>query len=232
MRPRSLIHRPYSRDDPMKKHLAIAFLAATPYLAVAQQRPPVQEQDPVQRTQQAANTKAGPKTGLDIKELNQMKGVDPQQLAAKYQQAGVGQAPAAQELMIFISTSIPQKALVMLGEQAKVTGATLVMRGMVAPLGTKHAMQKTMEALQPVAATGAKIQIDPEAFGRYNVKAVPTFVIATKEESCATEQCDTKSFALTGDVTLEYALEQWSNRGGPIGKQADKYLQLLERAKQ
>ena len=163
----------------MKKHLAIAFLAATPYLAVAQQRPPVQEQDPVQRTQQAiekamaqaqaqqaANTKAGPKPGLDIKELNQMKGVDPQQLAAKYQQAGVGQAPAAQELMIFISTSIPQKALVMLGEQAKVTGATLVMRVMVAPLGTKHAMQKTMEALQPVAATGATIQIEPEAFGR------------------------------------------------------------------
>jgi len=120
----------------------------------------------------------------------------------------------------------------MLGEQAKVTGATLVIRGMVAPLGTKQAMQKTMEALQPVGATGAKIQIDPEAFGRYNIKVVPTFVIATKEESCAAEQCDTKSFALAGDVTLEYALEQWSNRGGAIGKQADKYLQMLERAKQ
>ena len=245
MTSRPRIHRPLSRADPMKKYLAISFLAATPFFAAAQQRPPVQVQDPVQRTplaiekamaqaeaQQAAHIKAGPKTGLDIKELDQMKGVDPQQLAAKYQQAGVGHAPAVQELLIFISTSIPQKALVMLGEQAKVTGATLVMRGMVAPLGTKQAMQKTMEALQPVAATGAKIQIDPEAFGRYNIKAVPTFVIATKDESCATEQCDTKSFALTGDVTLEYALEQWSNRGGPIGKQADKYLQLLERAKQ
>ena len=184
------------------------------------------------QAQQAANSKAGPKTGLDINELSKLKGVDPQQLAARYQQAGVGQPPASQELMVFISTSMPQKALVMLGEQAKVAGATLVMRGMVAPLGTKQAMQKTMEALQPVAATGAKIQIDPEAFGRYNVKAVPTFVIAAKEESCSTEQCDTKSFALAGDVTLEYALEQWSSRGGAIGKQADRYLQMLKKAKQ
>lgn len=229
----------------MKNNIAICLFAAFPLFAVAQQKPPAQEQDPVQRTQQAIekamaqaqaqqalSAKSGPKTGLGINELRNMQGVDPQQLAAKYQQAGVGQAPASQELMVFVSTSIPKKALVMLGEQAKVTGATLVIRGMVAPLGTKHAMQKTMEALQPVASTGAKIQIDPEAFGRYNIKAVPTFVIATKEESCATEQCDTKSFALAGDVTLEYALEQWSSRGGAIGKQADKYLQMLERAKQ
>ena len=157
------------------------------------------------------------------------KGVDPADLAAKYQNAGVGQKPATQDLMIFISTSVPKKALVMLGEQANATGAVLVLRGLKGALGTKGVMQKTMEALQPVAATGAKIQIDPEAFGRYNVTAVPTFVIATKEDTCANEQCDTKSYAMAGDVTLEYALEQWSSRGGPIGRQADMYLKRLER---
>ena len=86
MTSRPRIHRPLSRADPMKKYLAISFLAATPFFAAAQQRPPVQVQDPVQRTQQAiekamaqaeaqqaAHIKAGPKTGLDIKELNQMK---------------------------------------------------------------------------------------------------------------------------------------------------------------
>lgn len=229
----------------MKRHIALILLALLPAIALAQSKPPAQEQDPVLRTQQAIeramaqaqamqqnDKQAGPKTGLNAEEVRKMKGIDPMTLANKYQAAGVGQGPAKQELMIFISTSMPTKALVMLGQQAKATGAILVMRGMVAPLGTKGAMQKTMEALQPVGATGAQIQIDPEAFSRYNVKAVPTFVIASKDEGCSSDTCDTKSYALAGDVTLEYALEQWSSRGGPIGKQADMYLQRLERAQQ
>lgn len=227
----------------MKRHFALAMLALCPLLVLAQQKPPVQEQDPMVRTRQAIENamtqgqmmqsnaaKAGPKTGLSVEELRKMKGVDPSALAAKYQSSGVGQKPATQDLMVFISTSMPKKALVMLGEQANATGAVLVLRGLKGALGTKGVMQKTMEALQPVAATGAKIQIDPEAFGRYNVTAVPTFVIATKEDSCANEQCDSKSYALAGDVTLEYALEQWSNRGGAIGRQADMYLKRLERS--
>lgn len=136
---------------------------------------------------QQNDKQAGPKTGLNAEEVRKMKGIDPLTLANKYQAAGVGQGPAKQELMVFISTSMPTKALVMLGQQAKATGAILVMRGMVAPLGTKGAMQKTMEALQPVGATGAQIQIDPEAFTRYNVKAVPTFVIASKDEGCSSD---------------------------------------------
>lgn len=89
----------------------------------------------------------------------------------------------------------------------------LVLRGMKGALGTKGVMQKTMEAIKPAAVTGASIQIDPEAFIRYNVTAVPTFVMASKEESCEnSETCDSKSYALV-DVTLEYALENWSSRG-------------------
>ena len=38
-----------------------------------------------------------------------------------------------------------------------------------------------------------------------------------------------RPFFMAGDVTLEYALEQWSSRGGPIGRQADMYLKRLER---
>ena len=97
----------------------------------------------------------------------------------------------------------------------------------------KGVMQKTMEAIKPAAVTGATIQIDPEAFIRYNVTAAPTFVMASKEEGCEnSETCDSKSYALAGDVTLEYALENWSSRGGVVGKQADVYLQRIEGSKQ
>ncbi|WP_126448111.1 type-F conjugative transfer system pilin assembly protein TrbC [Sulfuricystis multivorans] len=228
-----------------KRQIALALLSIPPAIALAQINPSAQEQDPYLRTQQAIeramaqaqsmrqnDKQTGHKQGLSVEEVRKMKGVDPLTLANKYEASGVGQGPAKQELMIFISTSMPTKALVMLGEQAKATGAVLVMRGLVAPLGTRGAIQKTMEALQPVGTTGAQIQIDPEAFTRYNVKAVPTFVIASKEEGCSSDTCDSQSYALTGDVTLEYALEQWSSRGGPIGEKADIYLQRLERTRQ
>jgi len=223
---------------------ALILMLSTCVAAFAQSNKTDKEQDPIVRSQQAieramsqaqamqqSDRNAGPKPGLNVDELKKMKGVDPLTIANRLQASGVGQVPPKQELMIFVSTSMPQKALVMLGREAKATGAVLIMRGMVAPLGTKGAMQKTMEALQPVGATGAQIQIDPEAFSRYSVKAVPNFVIASKEDSCASETCDSKSYALAGDVTLEYALEQWSGRGGAIGKQADIYLQRLERNK-
>ena len=229
------------------KSITAALLIA-PVLAFAQQnaKDQAQEQDPTLRTRQAieqamsqartmqANQLAnGPKSGLDVAELRKMKTSDPAELAARYQATGVGERPPSPDLMVFISTSMPAKALTLLGEQAKATGAVLVLRGMKGALGTKGVMQKTMEAIKPAAVTGATIQIDPEAFIRYNVTAAPTFVMASKEEGCEnSETCDSKSYALAGDVTLEYALENWSSRGGAVGKQADVYLQRIEGAKQ
>lgn len=233
-------------DMNIKRVLVILALSATQYGAIADDLKPNQFERDVTRTQefiekamaqayaqQSKNSSQENKTGLNINELKQMQGVDPQKLAAHYQQSLAAKADARESLLIFVSTSMPMKALVMLGEQAKVVGATLVIRGLVAPLGTKLAMQKTMEALQPVAATGAKIQIDPEAFGRYNVKSVPTFVIAsTSDKTCAVDQCDGNSSSVSGDVTLEYALDHLANRGGVVSQQANQYLMLLERAKE
>lgn len=221
-----------------KKILAI-LLAVASAAAMAQQ---VQE-DPVERSRRAideamaqAKVNAGDRTklqvrsGLSPEELRRMKGVDVGQMAAKYRENGVGanQGPQ-QDLLIFVSTSMPKKALTMLGEQARATGAVLVLRGMKGPLGKPGTMDATMKALEPIAATGAALQINPEAFDRYNVTAVPTFVIAAKEEGCGNDSCATKAHALAGDVSLEYALEEWSNRGGAAGRLADLYLKRLAR---
>lgn len=182
------------------------------------------------RTMQAIQSKAGERSGLSAEELRKTQGVDPAKLAGRYQGSFTDAQKSSPDLMVFISTSMPKKALLMLGEQARAAGAVLVLRGMKGVLGTKGVMEETTKALQPIADTGAAIQIDPEAFGRYHVTAVPTFVIASKEESCGSDICDAKSYALSGDVTLEYALEQWSSRGGAIGKQADMYLRRINRS--
>lgn len=132
--------------------------------------------------------------------------------------------------MIFISTSIPQRTLELLGNQAVKTGAVLVLRGLVGKLGTSTAVEETMRAIQPAAMTGAAIQIDPRQFSAYNVTVVPTFVIAKREEGCANpDQCTSNAYALAGDVSLEYAPETWVNRGGEAGRLASLGAEKTDR---
>lgn len=225
----------------MKKFIAIAVLAVAVTMAFAQQKDSTQELDPREQSRKAidnamtearamaaAQKQAPVRSGLAPEELKKMKTADPLAIAARYKAAGVGQQYPTQDLFIFVSTSIPKEGLKIIGEQAKAAGAIVVLRGLLGQLGKPGLMVATSRALQPLIATGATVHIDPEAFGRYNVTAVPTFVIASKEEGCGTELC-AKAYALAGDVTLEYALEQWSNRGGNIGKLAEIYLQRLSR---
>ncbi|MBK6639094.1 MAG: type-F conjugative transfer system pilin assembly protein TrbC [Rhodocyclaceae bacterium] len=188
------------------------------------------EQALSQKANAAKPENATPAPLLQPDALRKNKAVDPMQIANKYREAGIGKPKAAQtELLIFVSTSVPTRALEMLGKQASKTGAVLVMRGLKKPLGTKGALTETEKAMQPVVAAGGTVQINPELFNRYGVSVVPTFVItADVEEGCGSEQCVAQSYALAGDVTLEYALETWSSRGGRAGQIADAYLARMQ----
>lgn len=181
------------------------------------------------KSMKAKQAKEGPKNGLSVENLQKQKGIDPATLAEKFRMVGDSPVRSSHTLMIFISTSMPSKALLQLGNQAQATGAVLLLRGLRGPLGKKGVLEETTRVLDPIAATGAQIQIDPEAFERYEVSAVPTFVIAPREEGCAEERCNSKANSVVGDVSLEYALEQWSNRGGEIGRLADAFLQRINR---
>ncbi|MCL1861063.1 MAG: type-F conjugative transfer system pilin assembly protein TrbC [Proteobacteria bacterium] len=117
----------------------------------------------------------------------------------------------------------------MLYKQAQKAGAVLILRGLRDRLGTKGTLTKTCAYMMPVAKTGAAVQIDPEAFGRYNVSTVPTFVMVTpQKDGCNQDSCEGQFTSLVGDVTLDYALEYWSSQGGWVGQQADMFLHRLE----
>lgn len=183
---------------------------------------------------QATDGQVGPKNGLAPQELRNLKGVDPAKLAARYNQVdGGGNKPAAgPELMVFISTSMPKEALKMLGSQAAASGAVLVLRGMKGSLGTRDLVQKTTEALQPITETGASVRIDPEAFERYSVMAVPTFVVDPESggQGCSDDKCAAGAYSLVGDVTIRYALEHWANQGGAAARLSAPYLRRLEQS--
>ncbi len=158
-----------------------------------------------------------------------MQSVDPAELAGQYKDLIKATKSSGPDLLVFVSTSMPVPTLVKLAQQVKQVGGVMVFRGIKGGL-TKKALNDWLGLVKPVAATGASMQIDPESFDRYNVNAVPTFVIAVAGEGgCGTTQCATDGAALAGDVSLDYALEKFSARGGPHAKVADSYLSKLAR---
>jgi len=135
--------------------------------------------------------------------------IDPEQIMKQYQSLGKAQKPT-EDLIIFISSSMPMSALEKLGKQAKSAGAVLVMRGLTGDLD-RNGWNETMQYLRPVAKTGASIQIHPELFKQYNVNVVPTFVFATNGivQGCNDDMCDANSIRAEGDASLDYVLEYW-----------------------
>lgn len=157
-------------------------------------------------------------------------GIDVGSLAEKYKEMGVGKKPAGTTLLIFVSTSMPKQALDQIGRQAAKAGGLMVLRGLRGQLGTKSAMADTMKYLEGAARAGASIQIDPQLFKRHNVQVVPTYVLSSESgEGCGEDSCEADASAMIGDVTLEYALEQWVQAGGIYASRAQPFLTALRK---
>jgi conjugal transfer pilus assembly protein TrbC len=153
--------------------------------------------------------------------LDGAEGFDPAALAEKYHTMKDGMSKSAKEsaeLVVFVSLSMPPAALNRIGEQAKKAGAIVVFRGLKYGL-RKGAWADSMNALKPIADTGADVQINPELFDRFNVQAVPTLVVsAAPQEGCQGNACAASSASVVGDVSMDYALEQLSQRKDAIGR--------------
>lgn len=156
-------------------------------------------------------------------------GVDIGQIAARYNQTE--QKQEDDNLMIFVTLGMPGKALINLARQAARTRAVLVLRGVEGGLA-KGNWPRAMEALKPIAETGASIIIHPDLFRAYKVVQAPTFVLTTGQqgEACLNErrkECS-QSLRATGDVSLDYVLERWAEGNSTLASEARSRLTLLE----
>lgn len=176
---------------------------------------------------QARRDAAKPVTTAPIP-LNHTQGVDVGALAERFQAGSLPmQVPAKPELLIFVSTSMPKATLKLLGEQSARAGGVLLLRGLRDPLGTPNAFSKTIDYLEGAAKAGASMQIDPESFRKYGVKQVPTFVVAMRKEECATDQCERVVSSVTGDVSLDYALDYMVKQGTGNATYAADFLRRM-----
>ncbi len=122
--------------------------------------------------------------------------------------AGIKNTPA--ELNLFVSFSMGEKALLNLAHEAKLYGATLVLRGF-----KDNSYAQTVKTLQKIIQeTGQGFIIDPEMFSLFSITVVPTYVLSRPFQLQAPERTQTPIHdRLQGHVSLQYALETFAKEG-------------------
>lgn len=124
-------------------------------------------------------------------------------------------------LMIFVSSSIPKSSLKDLMIQAKKFGGVLVFRGMIGSL------KNTAQFLGDISKENVQAIIDPRLFDLFNIQVVPTIVLLKEAtQDCSTGNCQITPIhdRISGNITLDYALETISNGKSETSSIANKFL--------
>jgi conjugal transfer pilus assembly protein TrbC len=131
-------------------------------------------------------------------------------------------------LFVFVSLSMPQATLQRLVDQAARARASVFIRGLVD--GSLRATLAQVQGL--IGQRQVAVQIDPQAFDRFAVERVPSFVLVrdgTRPVSCASGICAPPEAFLrsAGDVSLDYALDHMQRRAPSFAKDAAGFLRRL-----
>lgn len=151
-------------------------------------------------------------------------------IAEKYKNLGQPQSRGKglpNDLMVFVSLSIPKAALERIVDQAEKTGAVLVFRG----LKNDSMNQMAVEVRNLIGNRNVGAVIHPPAFQQFSISKVPAVVMAKAdagnvlEDGCAIADTFVK---VSGDVTIEYALEYIDSHSQQWAPLAKRYLEKLK----
>lgn len=158
--------------------------------------------------------------------------VDPDAIAKKYSKIKSA-APEKRdedmnELMVFVSLSMPKASLENVARDSRKAGASMIMRGVSKGVGPGRWVQ-SMAALEPLTQNGGEVSLHPDLFERYGIKRVPAIVVAAEPNAGCTEDACREFAVIYGDVSLAYALERLTDRTDLIGSIARQRLVKLEK---
>lgn len=131
-------------------------------------------------------------------------------------------------LFVFVSLAMPRPTLQRLIDQAARARASVILRGLA-----NGSLRQTVAQVQPlVGQRQVAVQIDPQAFDRFAITRVPSFVLVrdgTRPESCTAGSCaPPEAFLRTaGDVSLDYALEHMHRAAPAFRTDAAPFLARL-----
>jgi conjugal transfer pilus assembly protein TrbC len=154
-------------------------------------------------------------------------GIDVEALAKRYEQKAA--AGRADGLMVFVSFTMPRESLKRAIAEANRVGGVVVMRGF-----KDGSVKATAQAINELGEASGNVQINPNAFTKYRVHAVPAVVLAKPEgfEAVDKEGCalPDKYVMVSGDVGLSYALEEIERRAPAFQEMAARYGRPLRGA--
>lgn len=134
--------------------------------------------------------------------------------AAANSQAPMGEGPL---FTVFASLSMPQASLSRLIRDTAQAGGVVVFRGF--PQNSTKAFAEGLKRVVTDERQEAHIAIDPRLFRAFAVTAAPTFVVTGRAyELCDGFDCTSMvpdHDRMTGNVTVEYALERFATSRGP-----------------
>lgn len=149
------------------------------------------------------------------------------QTDAMQAQQSLASGPA---LLVFVSLTMPQPTLQRLFDQAARAGATLYLRGF-----KNGSLRETVAQVQAlIGARRVALQIDPQAFDRFSITQVPSFVLiraGAQVASCAGGACALPQDFLrsAGDVSLDYALEHMQRAAPRMRSSAAPFIRRIKR---
>ncbi|MFA7098296.1 MAG: type-F conjugative transfer system pilin assembly protein TrbC [Gammaproteobacteria bacterium] len=132
------------------------------------------------------------------------------------------------DLLVLVSLSMPREALERTVQQAERAGATLVFRGLKG-----DSMMKMGEELKAIIGDrNVSAVIHPPAFQQFAVTQVPAVVIARPEAGHVLDNGCSKAetfVKVTGDVSLDYALDYIERRSPTWAEVASDYRRRIIR---
>lgn len=156
--------------------------------------------------------------------------IDPEKIARQYSEikAPEKREEETNELMVFVSMSMPKGSLERAAVDTRTSGGMLVMRGASRGVGPGK-WTASLADLKPMTDKGGEVFMHPDLFERYGIKKVPAMVIAPDAQAGCTDDACREFAVIYGDVSLDYALEQLTDRKDTIGSIARARLARIEK---
>tara|TARA_R110000868_G_scaffold117585_3_gene312114 strand:- start:2558 stop:3325 length:768 start_codon:yes stop_codon:yes gene_type:complete len=146
---------------------------------------------------------------------------------AKMAQAKLGDAP---RFITFASLSMPPQSLKKLIHDTSAAGGVTVLRGF--PGGSAKQLTKMLTALASNGEQLSALGIDSRLFRAFDIKTAPSFVMASSDFTlCDGFDCTSAvppHDRMTGNVSVEYALETFAGGAGPGSRLAALHLARLK----
>lgn len=139
---------------------------------------------------------------------------DPLKIAQRYQSSVNQSAVNQTDVLVFVSFSMPEASLKRIAAETARIGGVMVIRGF-----KDGSLQKTIVASQELAALQGELLIHPELFDHYQIKEVPTTVLAKRADDLSEKSCQsnhetglcTEHYQVKGDISLHAALAYFAD---------------------